>query len=67
MFIHVNPIFCCPGLVSESLFKAVERDIGRPIVSIVYDGTTTNKNEILAPYLHYFLRAATREIDHLTV
>ena len=27
LFIHVNPIFCCPGLVSESLFKAVEKDI----------------------------------------
>lgn len=53
LLIHVNPIFCCPGLVSESLFKAVEKDIGVPIVSIVYDGTTTNKNELLAPYLHY--------------
>ncbi len=21
LFIHINPIFCCPGLVSESLFK----------------------------------------------
>lgn len=57
LFIHVNPIFCCPGLVSESLFKAVEKEIGIPIVSIVYDGTTTNKNELLAPYLHYILRA----------
>jgi predicted CoA-substrate-specific enzyme activase len=59
LLIHVNPIFCCPALVSESLFKAVEKDIGIPIVSIVYDGTTTKKNEILAPYLHYISRSFT--------
>ena len=56
MFVHVNPIFCCPGLVSESLFRAVEKDIGIPIVSVVYDGTTARKNEVLAPYLHYILQ-----------
>jgi predicted nucleotide-binding protein (sugar kinase/HSP70/actin superfamily) len=53
LFIHVNPIFCCPGLVSESIFKKVEKDIGIPIVSITYDGTTTRRNDILAPYIHY--------------
>ncbi|MBN1351194.1 CoA activase [candidate division KSB1 bacterium] len=53
LFIHVNPIFCCPGLVSESIFKMVEKDIGIPIVSIIYDGTTTNRNEILAPYMYH--------------
>jgi len=26
--------------------------IGIPIVSIVYDGTTENRNDILAPYMH---------------
>lgn len=57
LFIHVYPIFCCPGLVSESLFKAVEQDIGLPIVSVVYDGTTAKKNESLAPYLHYLLHS----------
>jgi hypothetical protein len=57
MFVHVNPIFCCPGLVSESIFKALEKDIGLPIISIAYDGTTARKNEVLAPYLHYILQA----------
>ena len=61
LFIHINPIFCCPGLVSEALFKSVEKDIGIPIVSIIYDGTNTNKNELLAPYLHYFLHPASGE------
>jgi predicted nucleotide-binding protein (sugar kinase/HSP70/actin superfamily) len=53
LFIHVNPIFCCPGLVSESIFKKVEEDIGIPIISITYDGTTTRRNGIIAPYIHY--------------
>ena len=56
LLIHVNPIFCCPGLVSESIFETLEKDIGIPIVSIIYDGTTANKNEILAPYLHYITK-----------
>jgi activator of 2-hydroxyglutaryl-CoA dehydratase len=53
LFVHINPIFCCPGLVSESIFKTLEEDIGIPIVSIVYDGTTTEKNSLLAPTMHY--------------
>jgi len=53
MIIHVNPIFCCPGLVSESMFEKLEKDVGIPIVSIIYDGTTSKRNEVLAPYLHY--------------
>jgi hypothetical protein len=67
LFVHINPIFCCPGLVSESLFKAVEQDIGIPIVSIVYDGTTTNKNELLTPYLHYILRSSENKLVEQTV
>jgi len=59
LFIHVNPIFCCPGLVSESIFKKVEKDIDIPIISITYDGTTTRRNDILAPYIHYLKQAIT--------
>ncbi len=58
LFVHVNPIFCCPGLVSESIFKTLEEDIGIPIVSIVYDGTTTEKNGLLAPTMHYILQSS---------
>jgi predicted nucleotide-binding protein (sugar kinase/HSP70/actin superfamily) len=60
LFIHVNPIFCCPGLVSEAIFRKVERDIGIPIVSINYDGTQAPHNDILAPYIHYFQDAHAR-------
>jgi predicted CoA-substrate-specific enzyme activase len=53
LFVHVNPVFCCPALVSEAIFKKVEADIGIPIVSITYDGTRGDQNQILRPYLHF--------------
>lgn len=53
LFVHVNPVFCCPALVSESLFKRIEKDTGVPVVSITYDGTQTPHNRVLIPYLHY--------------
>ncbi len=59
MFIHVNPLFCCPGLVSESIFKQVEKKVGIPIISIIYDGTMNNKNDLLAPHLYYIQHALT--------
>jgi len=51
--INVNPIFCCPGLISEAIYKRVENDIDIPILSILYDGTQADKNSVLRPYLHY--------------
>jgi predicted nucleotide-binding protein (sugar kinase/HSP70/actin superfamily) len=39
LIVHVYPLFCCPGLISEAIYKQVERDLGIPIVSIAYDGT----------------------------
>jgi predicted nucleotide-binding protein (sugar kinase/HSP70/actin superfamily) len=59
LIIHVNPIFCCAGLVSESFFQTVEKDIGIPIVSIVYDGTKTRRNDALEPYLHFIRKPKT--------
>jgi predicted nucleotide-binding protein (sugar kinase/HSP70/actin superfamily) len=57
LIINVYPIFCCPGLISEAIYKKVEKDIGIPIVSITYDGTRADKNKVLNPYL-YFLHQA---------
>jgi hypothetical protein len=55
LIINVNPIFWCPGLISEAIYKKVDKDIEVPIVSITYDGTQAdkNKNRILNPYLHF--------------
>ena len=50
--IHVNPIFCCPGVVSSSIFRKVQEDSGVPIVDLFYDGTGS-PNRLLIPHLHY--------------
>jgi transposase len=44
-------------LISEAIYKKVEKEIGIPIVSITYDGTQADKNRVLNPYL-YFLNKA---------
>ena len=51
LIVNVYPLFCCPGLISEAIYKKVERDLAIPIVSIAYDGTQADKNKILEPYL----------------
>jgi predicted CoA-substrate-specific enzyme activase len=50
--VHVNPLFCCPGVVTASLFRRVQKDFGIPIVDIFYDGAA-NPNRVLIPHLHY--------------
>ena len=64
LFVHVNPVFCCPALTSESMFTRLEKEIGIPIVSITYDGTETPHNRILRPYLH-FLKEEARSSGRL--
>jgi len=51
LFVQVSPAFCCPSLVTEAMAREIEKNTGTPIVSITYDGTGGNKNEILIPYL----------------
>ena len=51
LFVQTSPAFCCPSLVTEAMAKAIEKKTGVPIVSITYDGTHTNRNEAILPYL----------------
>ncbi len=50
--IHINPIFCCPGVVTSSIFRKIQEDFNIPIIDIFYDGTG-NPNRVLIPHLHY--------------
>jgi predicted nucleotide-binding protein (sugar kinase/HSP70/actin superfamily) len=50
--LHVNPIFCCPGVVTASIYRKIQEDFGIPIIDIFYDGTG-NPNRVLIPHLHY--------------
>jgi len=53
--VHVNPLFCCPGVVTASLYRKIQKDFAIPIVDIFYDGAS-NPNRILIPHLHYLRR-----------
>jgi predicted CoA-substrate-specific enzyme activase len=53
--IHLNPIFCCPGVVTASIYRKIQEDYGVPIVDLFYDGTG-NPNQVLIPHLAYLRR-----------
>lgn len=50
--LHINPMFCCPGVVTSSLYRKIQKDFKIPIIDIFYDGTG-NPNRVLVPHLHY--------------
>ncbi len=53
LFVQASPAFCCPALVTEAMAQAIERQTNTPVVSITYDGTGGNKNDVIIPYLKY--------------
>jgi hypothetical protein len=54
-FIHINPLYCCPGVVSSALLHWVETQYGVPVIHLFYDGIQ-NPNENLEPYIYYLKR-----------
>ncbi|MBI5622141.1 MAG: hypothetical protein HY924_00035 [Elusimicrobia bacterium] len=55
--VHVNPMFCCPGVVTSSVFRKIQEDFRVPIIDIFYDGTG-RPNRNLIPHLHYLGKKA---------
>ncbi|MFC1862492.1 acyl-CoA dehydratase activase [Thermodesulfobacteriota bacterium] len=53
LFVQTSPAFCCPSIVTEAMGRKIEDKTGVPIVSVTYDGTGGNKNEVVIPYLKY--------------
>jgi predicted CoA-substrate-specific enzyme activase len=53
LFVQTSPAFCCPGLITEAMAGVIEKKTGVPMVSITYDGTGGNKNDVVIPYLTY--------------
>lgn len=53
LFVQASPSFCCPSLITEAMSGEIEKKTGVPVVSITYDGTGGNKNDLLIPYLKY--------------
>ena len=53
LFVQTIPALCCASLITEAMAKEIEKKTGTPIVSVTYDGTGGNKNDIIIPYLRY--------------
>ncbi len=53
LFIQTSPAFCCPSLITEAMAGEIEKKTGIPVVSVTYDGTGGNKNEVIIPYLRF--------------
>ncbi len=51
LFVQTNPAFCCPSLITEAMKNEIHRVTGVPIVTITYDGTSEQKNEVIIPYI----------------
>ncbi len=34
--IHVNPVFCCPGVISSSIFRKIQEQFNIPIIDLFY-------------------------------
>lgn len=53
LFVQTNPSYCCPSLVTEAMASRLEQISGIPIVTIEYDGTSSDKNADIIPFLKY--------------
>ena len=53
LFVQASPAFCCPALITEAMAREIERNTETPVISITYDGTGGNKNDVIIPYLKY--------------
>lgn len=52
LFVQTNPAFCCPSLITEAMKTKIYEATGVPIVTITYDGTSEQKNDVVIPYIH---------------
>jgi predicted CoA-substrate-specific enzyme activase len=53
LFVQASPAFCCPSLVTEAMSRDIERITGVPVVCITYDGTGSQVNGIVVPYIKF--------------
>ena len=52
LYVQTNPAFCCPAMVTEAMAQEIRRITGIPVVTLTYDGTAGNKNDVVISYLN---------------
>jgi predicted CoA-substrate-specific enzyme activase len=63
LFVQTNPAFCCPALVTEAMALEIKRITGIPVVTLTYDGTSGDKNDVVVSYLNAAVRDASPVTD----
>ncbi|MBI9099544.1 MAG: hypothetical protein JEY91_13760, partial [Spirochaetaceae bacterium] len=53
--VHINPVFCCPGVVSSSIFQRIKEEYKVPVIDLFYDGNN-KPNDLLKPQLYYLCK-----------
>ena len=53
LFVLTNPAFCCAGAVTEAMSSKIEDLTNIPVVALNYDGTGSDQNKKLIPYIKY--------------
>ncbi len=53
LFVQTNPAYCCPSLVTQAMSERIEKITGIPVLTLEYDGTVSNVNDNIIPYLKY--------------
>ena len=51
LFVQTNPSYCCPALVTEAMTARIKELTGVPIVTLTYDGTSSQMNDAIVPYI----------------
>ena len=59
LFVQTNPSFCCPSLITEAMADRIHRVTGVPVVTITYDGTGDEKNDVIVPHIAWSETPAT--------
>ncbi|MCG8619388.1 MAG: acyl-CoA dehydratase activase [Desulfobacterales bacterium] len=60
--IHVNPVFCCPGVISSSIFRKIQERYNIPVIDLFYDGTN-KPNRMIDPHMFYLNRKKTGAVN----
>jgi predicted CoA-substrate-specific enzyme activase len=61
LFVQVSPSFCCPSMVTEAMAGKIEKNTGVPVVSITYDLSGGNKNNVIIPFLKFSKKEAVQK------
>jgi len=58
--VHLNPVFCCPGVVTASIFRKIQKYYNIPIIDLFYDGNN-KPNKQIVPQLYYLKEKKIKE------